>query len=195
MGESIMAQATSSRQKVLLVGPCEAGKSTLANVLAESSDVASDTYRPTVGCRILEFEGEVKCMSQHVTIELWDVSGDTKYSKCWPAIKKDAVGCVLVYSPEKPNHEAEVEQWFQWFPKSMGMLPSQVMVIQALSRADGPRKIALPNKLAFAGVQSPVVVTIDDLVVARKDFDRFLERVLQSVLDKQRQEEEDVVQS
>merc|ERR1719443_2677278 len=123
-----------SRQKVLLIGPAEAGKSTIANVLAENADSASETYRPTVGVRILEFEGEVRCVSRHVTIELWDVSGDTKYSKCWPAVRKDSVGCVLVYSPEKPNHEAEVEQWFQWFPKAMGMSPNHVMVVQALSK-------------------------------------------------------------
>merc|ERR1712182_87190 len=133
------SDASSSRQKVLLVGPCEAGKSTLANVLAENTDAASDAYRPTVGVRILEFEGEVRCISQHVTIELWDVSGDAKYSKCWPAIKKDAVGCVLVYNPDRPNHEAEIEQWFQWFPKSMNMTPNQVMVIQTLSSAGGQR--------------------------------------------------------
>jgi len=190
-----MSQASSSRQKVLLVGPCEGGKSTLANVLAESSDVASDSYRPTVGCRILEFEGEVKCMSQHVTIELWDVSGDAKYSKCWPAIKKDAVGCVLVYNPEKAGHEQEVEQWFQWFPKAMNMSHSQVMAVQAIPRSDGPRKIPLPNKIAFASVGPAVVVTVDDLVCIRGAFDKFLEKVVQSVLDKQRQDEEDVMHS
>merc|ERR1719183_2717886 len=101
-----------SRQKVLLVGPTEGGKSTIANVLAENSESASDTYRPTVGVRILEFEGEVRCVSQQVTIELWDVSGDfiqPKYTKCWQAIQKDAVGCVLVYNPERANHEQDVE--------------------------------------------------------------------------------------
>jgi len=165
----------------------------LANVLAENAETASETYRPTIGVRILEFEGEVRCVSQHVTIELWDVSGDTKYQKCWPAIKKDAVGCVLVYNPERTNHEQEIEQWYQWFPKSMNMSPNQVMVIQTLSRADGPRKIPLTNKIAFAGIGPPVVVTVDDLIVARKDFDRFLEKVLQSVMDKQRQDEEDVM--
>merc|ERR1719486_743294 len=186
------------RQKVIVCGPSEGGKSTLANVLAENTEGASETYRPTVGVRILEFEGEVRCVSQQVTIELWDVSGDfiqPKYTKCWPAIQKDAVGCVLVYNPERPNHEQEIEKWFQMFPKSMNMSPNQVMVIQTLSRADAPRKIPLPNKISFAGVGPPVVVTVDDLVVARKDFDKFLEKVLQSVLDKQRQDEEDVMQT
>lgn len=187
--------STEGRQKVILVGPTEGGKSTLANVLAENAENVSETYRPTVGCRILEFEGEVRCVSQHVTIELWDVSGDTKYQKCWPAIKKDAVGCVLVYNPEKPNHEAEIEQWFQWFPKAMNMTPNQVMVIQTLMRPDAPRKIPMPNKIAFAGVGPPVVVTADVLTDARKDFDKFLEKVLQSVMDKQRQDEEDVMQT
>lgn len=187
-----MVEAT-GRQKVIMVGPCETGKSTIANVLAENAETASEAYRPTVGVRILEFEGEVKCVSQQVTIELWDVSGDSKYSQCWPAIRKDAVGCVIVYNPEKQKDEQEVEQWFQWFPRSMGFGPSQVLVVQALFRADGPRKLPLPGKLQSAGIAHPLVVTADDLVACRKEFDKFLEKVLQGVLDKQRQDEEDVM--
>merc|ERR1719420_2708933 len=111
-----MASRDSGRFKIVVVGPFEAGKSTIANVLSENSSDTSDLYRPTVGVRILEFETEVRTASQKLTVELWDASGDPKNQKLWPAIKKDCVGIVMVYNPEKPNHEQELEQWFQQFP-------------------------------------------------------------------------------
>lgn len=39
--------------KILLVGPSQSGKSTVANYLSGRSDVISPTYTPTVGLRIL----------------------------------------------------------------------------------------------------------------------------------------------
>jgi GTPase SAR1 family protein len=192
-----MRSSDPSRQKIVIVGPCEAGKSTLANVLAEASESVSEApYRPTAGARILECESEVRTGSQRVTVELWDASGDAqKFQKCWPAIKQDAVGVILVYNPEKEKQEQEIEQWFGWFPRAMNMSPSQVLVVQSLRRSDMPAKRPLPAKLANAGVAQPLTVTTDDLVSARKHFGVFLETVRQEVMNKQRQEEEAVMQS
>ena len=69
--------------KVLVIGPKNSGKSTIANLLAGRKQVTTKNYRPTVGCRILEFEKEAPQNpnlpgDQRVTIELWDVSGDQK---------------------------------------------------------------------------------------------------------------------
>ncbi|CAK0843049.1 unnamed protein product [Prorocentrum cordatum] len=180
-----------AKQKVLVVGPCEAGKTLVANVLAEAVETASEIYRPTVGVRIMEFETEIRS-SQRVTVELWDASGDPKFSKCWPAIKKDAAGVVLVYNPEKPNSDQELEQWFGWFPRQMGFAPSQVLVVQSLRRTDAKRA-PLPAKLAQAGVSPAAAVTPDDMAGVRKNFCAFVETVRQTVLDRQRQEEEDVM--
>lgn len=169
----------------------EAGKSTLANVLAENTDTAAEIYRPTQGVRILEFEGDVQSVGQHVTIELWDVSGDTKYAKCWPAIKQDAVGCVLVYNPERQGDVEEVEKWFQWFPKTMNLSNTQILVIQSLNKPDSTWKHPLPAKLQQL---NSVAVGVDDLVYVRTSFDKYLDQILQSVMDKQRQDEEEVMQ-
>mmetsp|Transcript_43664 Transcript_43664/g.112807 ORF Transcript_43664/g.112807 Transcript_43664/m.112807 type:complete len:193 (-) Transcript_43664:98-676(-) len=187
------ASDASTRQKVVIVGPCEAGKSTIANVLAEASESASEAYRPTVGCRILECESEIRSSSQRITVELWDTAGDTKFQKCWPAIKQDCVGVILVYNPEKEKHEQEIEQWYQWFPRSMNLQPSQILVVQSLRRSDMPRRMMLPAKLAAANLAQPVAVPADDLVSVRKHFSSFMEGVRQAFLDKQRQEEEDVM--
>jgi len=180
-----------TKHKVLFVGPIEAGKSTLANVLAENTDSAAEIYRPTQGVRILEFEGDVQSVGQHVTIELWDVSGDTKYAKCWPAIKQDAVGCVLVYNPERQSDQEEIEKWYQWFPKTMNLTNTQVLVIQSLSKPDSSWKHPLPAKLKQL---SSVVVGGEDLVCVRASFDKYLDRVLQSVMEKQRKDEDEVMQ-
>mmetsp|Transcript_48781 Transcript_48781/g.136524 ORF Transcript_48781/g.136524 Transcript_48781/m.136524 type:complete len:194 (+) Transcript_48781:104-685(+) len=190
-----MPPQESSCYKVLVVGPCEGGKSVLANVLAEASEAPSEAYRPTVGCRILEFETEVRSTSQRMTVELWDVSGDPKAQKVWPAIKKDAAGVMLVYNPEKQNHETEIEHWFQWFPRSMNMSPMQVLVVQSLRRSDMPRRMPLPAKLTQAGVTQHAAVPTEDLPSVRKHFSQFLENVRQNVLDRQRQEEEDVMKA
>mmetsp|Transcript_340 Transcript_340/g.828 ORF Transcript_340/g.828 Transcript_340/m.828 type:complete len:193 (-) Transcript_340:87-665(-) len=188
------SEAGRSSQKVIVVGPSEAGKSLISNVLAEHTEAPSEQYRPTVGVRILEFDSEVRIAAQRTSVELWDVSGDAQYQRCWPAIKKDAVGVILVYNPEKSSEEQEVEQWFQWFPRSMGLAANQVLVLQSLRRSEGSR-MPLPSKLAAAGVAQPAVVTADDLVSARTHFSQFLESVRQSVVDKQRQEEEDVMKA
>jgi Rab-like protein 5 len=62
----------------------QAGKSTISNYIAEREDIASTHYRPTVAVRILEFEKEApknpkRPGTDKVLVELWDVSGDTKY--------------------------------------------------------------------------------------------------------------------
>jgi len=33
-------------------------------------------------------------------VELWDVSGDIKYERCWPAIQENVTGIILVYNSE-----------------------------------------------------------------------------------------------
>ena len=38
-----------------------------------------------------------------INIELWDVSGDMKYEKCWGPIQKDAHGIIFVYDPATLN--------------------------------------------------------------------------------------------
>eukprot|EP00927_Polykrikos_kofoidii_P064928 TRINITY_DN60735_c0_g1_i1.p1 TRINITY_DN60735_c0_g1~~TRINITY_DN60735_c0_g1_i1.p1 ORF type:complete len:192 (-),score=43.55 TRINITY_DN60735_c0_g1_i1:121-696(-) len=181
-----------SRSKILVVGPSEAGKSIISNVLSEASEVASEVYRPTVGVRILEFESEAPSSAQRLTVELWDVSGDQSSAKCWPAIKSEAIGVVLVYNPEKPNHDTEADQWYGWFPRQMNLSPGQVMVVQSMRRGIS-RRMPLPPKITQVGVTHSVAVQPDDLPMVRKTFGTFLESARKCVMDKQRQEEEDVM--
>ena len=88
--------------KIAIVGPANSGKTVVANLIADFSDVPPQTYKSTVGvryegkkgwivnsllyCRILEFERTVTRFSSKsrtnqqvkVAVELWDCSGDAK---------------------------------------------------------------------------------------------------------------------
>mmetsp|Transcript_31546 Transcript_31546/g.30865 ORF Transcript_31546/g.30865 Transcript_31546/m.30865 type:complete len:94 (+) Transcript_31546:42-323(+) len=90
-----------SRIKLLVVGPSKGGKSTIANILGDLQEGPSSIYRPTIGCRIVDFERDPPpgVNFGKINIELWDVSGDMQYEKCWPPIQKDAHGIIFVYDP------------------------------------------------------------------------------------------------
>ena len=81
-----------SKVKLLVIGPSKAGKSTIANILGDLQDGPSSIYRPTIGCRIVDFERKPPqgVNFGKINIELWDVSGDFQYEKCWGPIQKDA---------------------------------------------------------------------------------------------------------
>jgi len=63
-----------------------------------------------------------------LNIELWDMSGDMKYEKCWGACQKDAHGIIFVYDPKQANHEEQLQNLVQMFPKNMGIQPKYCMV-------------------------------------------------------------------
>ena len=75
-----------SKVKILILGPTKSGKSTLANILGGLQEGLGTVYRPTAGCRIVDFERDSPAsVSQFgkINVELWDLSGDFKYEKCW----------------------------------------------------------------------------------------------------------------
>ena len=79
-----------SKIKILILGPQKAGKSTIANILGDLQDGPSSIYRPTVGCRIVDFERDPPASVKQfgkINIELWDLSGDFKYEKCWAPVQ------------------------------------------------------------------------------------------------------------
>lgn len=66
--------------KIILIGPKQSGKSSIANFLfGQSQTLVCEKYDPTVGVRILE--GDFKgANNQPVNVELWDSSGDSRYT-------------------------------------------------------------------------------------------------------------------
>ncbi|BES96054.1 RAB, member RAS oncogene family-like 5 [Nesidiocoris tenuis] len=92
--------------KIIMVGPAEAGKSTIANFLSEAIDFTNYEYRPTPGVRILEFEPSQK----NIEIELWDCSGEDRYESLWPVFLWNAHGVIIVYNPETSGHAQELDR-------------------------------------------------------------------------------------
>ncbi|KAJ0399886.1 hypothetical protein ATCC90586_006501 [Pythium insidiosum] len=152
--------------KLLIVGPKEAGKTTIANFLCEQTDRLGgpERYQPTIGVRILELE------KNKTSVELWDVSGDQVYEACWPAVTKDTNGVILVYNPESHVHESEAMLWYEWFIQNAGMDPSQCLVFEHSSGANAKKvaKLRLPPTLRV------VATSFDSPNVFKTEFDRLI---------------------
>ncbi|XP_020281568.1 intraflagellar transport protein 22 homolog [Pseudomyrmex gracilis] len=104
--------------KLVMIGPTESGKSTIANFLADASEIPYD-YRPTKGVRILEFEiNDIEVNNERISrdIELWDCSGNHKYKNCWPVMRNGAHGVILVYNSKNvQNSLKELKELYDYF--------------------------------------------------------------------------------
>ncbi|XP_024220811.1 intraflagellar transport protein 22 homolog isoform X1 [Bombus impatiens] len=103
--------------KIIVTGPIRSGKTTISNFLADATEIPYD-YHPTKGVRILEFEVQnINVNNKHIAkdIELWDCSGDHKFESCWPAIRKDVHGVILVYNEKSNECLKEIQQLYDYF--------------------------------------------------------------------------------
>ena len=117
--------------KILIVGPQGSGKTTIANMLGEIQEGPSANYRPTVGVRIIEFEKNMPASAgflSKVHIELWDVSGDWRYERCWGPIQKGAHGIIFVLDPGSPTGEDQLPQFQRNFMQATGLSNSQMFL-------------------------------------------------------------------
>ena len=114
--------------KILILGATGCGKSSVANYLAEKSETVDKTYKPTVGCRILEFEKNVSHgrapLGEPWLIQLWDLSGDTKYEGCWTAIKHETNGIMILINGDQRQNDEEFLGWIKTFPHKMNIAPN-----------------------------------------------------------------------
>ncbi|XP_067950755.1 intraflagellar transport protein 22 homolog isoform X2 [Watersipora subatra] len=181
--------------KILVVGPCEVGKTFFSNFVADQSENTMGDYRPTKGVRILEFEcGDVrlKGRSGGVEVELWDCSGDHKYEGCWAAMAKDASGIVFIYNPDQPSQEKDLESWFSYLIPTTGVKPAHtIAVAHAKPGFTSVVRIKLPP--VFSKMTS-IKSNIDgEPEAVKQDFNRFLENVGNAMSEKNEQEELNIV--
>ncbi|KAK3736340.1 hypothetical protein QZH41_020790 [Actinostola sp. cb2023] len=149
------------KAKILFIGPCESGKTVLANFLSDATDTSGGEYHPTQGVRILEFESHsieiTPGRTANCEVELWDCSGDHRFSTCWPALQKDTNGVVIVYNPDEPNHDRELETWYTQFVQEQWLRDSQCLVfahhkpmasdrVRAQVRVYSVARYSLPDK-------------------------------------------------
>jgi Rab-like protein 5 len=161
--------------KIVVAGPQGSGKSAISSFLAgQTEGLRVDSYSATAGVRVLEFDMQVKSVSEPVSVELWDASGDHAYENCWKAIMQGADGVVLVYNPDSPGQDQQLGDWFEFFVHKNGLKNEQCMVIAlrtAGSNADKFRPPALFSKVT-AALQTP-----EKAKEIREMFEDFLKMV------------------
>ncbi|XP_071849648.1 intraflagellar transport protein 22 homolog [Apostichopus japonicus] len=183
------------KAKILVIGPCDSGKSVLSNFLAEASDISGGAYHPTQGARILEFESNGSWTGNRTStaeVEMWDCSGDTKFDECWPSLAKDAHGIILVYNPDQLNHERELETWYNHFVYNQGIKDSQCLIFGYFKPGAAARRVNIPNPLAKV---RHVECNLDnDPDGTRRDFKAFLMKVFSNISHRQNEEELSIIQ-
>ncbi|XP_001366207.2 intraflagellar transport protein 22 homolog isoform X1 [Monodelphis domestica] len=182
------------KAKILFVGPCESGKTALANFLTESSDITE--YNPTQGVRILEFENPQVTSNNKGTgceFELWDCGGDTKFESCWPALMKDSHGVVIIFNADIPSHLKEIEMWHSCFVQQQLLQDNQCLLIAHHKPGSGGDKgnlsLAAPlNKLKL--VHSNLEEEPEEI---RTEFIKYLKSIVSSVSESRDREEMSII--
>ncbi|XP_070169796.1 intraflagellar transport protein 22 homolog [Polyergus mexicanus] len=116
--------------KLVMIGPIKSGKTTIANFLADATEIPYD-YRPTQGVRILEFEiNDIEVNNERISrdIELWDCSGDHKFKNCWPAIRKGVHGVIFVYSTKTQDSLRQLKEFYDYFVSEAKLGPNNCVI-------------------------------------------------------------------
>ncbi|XP_056149639.1 intraflagellar transport protein 22 homolog [Lampris incognitus] len=180
------------KAKILFIGPCESGKTVLANFFSDITETVGGEYNPTQGVRILEFESQNEGSAEKLStceVELWDCAGDFKFESCWPALMKDSSGVVIVFNPDVPSHLKEIETWHSMFIASQGLQDNQCLLIahhKPGSGADG-RRLPLASHLSrLSLIHSNLEEEPEDV---RQAFCRYLGNVVNTLSENREQEE------
>ncbi|XP_028513044.1 intraflagellar transport protein 22 homolog isoform X3 [Exaiptasia diaphana] len=180
------------KAKILIIGPCESGKTVLANFLSDATETSGGEYHPTQGVRILEFECnniEVSLSrTANCEVELWDCSGDHRFSTCWPALQNDTNGVVMVYNPDQPNHDKELETWYTQFVQEQWLRDSQCLIF-AHHKPMAPERVRTQVPQTLSKVPCVHTNLDEDPDSVREEFKNFLGQVLSNLTDKRDQEE------
>ena len=155
--------------KIVVAGPCGAGKTEMANILSSVTKGFTGNLEPTVGLRVLEFQQtlDINQMQQNIVIQLWDMSGDDRYSLTWPAIAKDADGLLLVYNGYEKKQGAALEKYCRELGKE---LTSKQILVVAHKIGETDEKVSRP-KLP-KGYEDARVVAAD----AKENFNAFVDQ-------------------
>ena len=179
-----------SKVKILIIGPKKSGKSTIANILGDLQEGPSQMYRPTAGCRIVEFERDPPAsVSQYgkINVELWDVSGDFKYEKCWAPIQQDVQGIMFVHDPAGGEEaEDQLKIFIEKFPKALRIKPGFCQLIINHHNADPSKTSPVPE---FMRSLKTFQGTAEDSQGIFTTFEQYLVRLLRVLIEKQAEEE------
>lgn len=177
-----------SKAKVIMVGPTAAGKTFLSNFLADATEFSGGEYHPTQGVRIIEFETSASETGRSsVDVELWDCSGDKRFEACWPAMVRDASGAVFVYNPDQPNHDKELDTWYNFIIGNQHLKEGQCYVFAHHKPNTAGEASELSN--SFSKIPQIHTSLDEDAEAVRREFNRFLLSLVKAMSSNREQEE------
>ncbi|XP_059163189.1 intraflagellar transport protein 22 homolog [Physella acuta] len=177
-----------SKAKVIMVGPTASGKTFLSNFLADATEFSGGEYHPTQGVRILEFEtGAADTGRGGIDVELWDCSGDKKFEPCWPAMVRDASGAIFVFNPDHPNHDKELDIWYNFIIGNQHLKESQCYVF-AHHKPNTAGESSEPSN-SFSKIPLLHTSLDEDAEAVRREFSRFLSSLVKAMSSNREQEE------
>ncbi|KAK0399438.1 hypothetical protein QR680_003049 [Steinernema hermaphroditum] len=118
------------KAKILVLGPSKVGKSAVANLVADHFDATTGEYYETRGVRIFEMESyNVEFNGEQISaeVELWDCSGNDKYAACWPAIRRNTMGIILICNPDAES-STQLLPWYNEFVTKCGLTNEKVRI-------------------------------------------------------------------
>ena len=175
--------------KIAIVGPLKIGKTVIANSLSEFSHVVSPDYHPTVSCRILEMEknfseDQVKNIPilknnklNKVKIELWDVSGDKKYSTTWPAIQYGVHGVIIVIDAMSLRYDNMLDDWLNGFCKDI----DREKIVCFSYKRDDSKKGEPRQKTCNQYPKLTIAEVKNDMNTLLPNFNKFITKILQEL--------------
>ncbi|XP_039273407.1 intraflagellar transport protein 22 homolog [Styela clava] len=180
------------KAKIIVVGPCESGKTAVSNFLGDQTDHSESNYHPTAGVRILEFEQQVKSRNRNVDveIELWDCSGSEEYESCWPAMASNADSVIIMYNPFESSNKLQLNNWFDYFVSGQGLKEEYCAIFAHCKNKEATKNISSPlsDNIPF------YVTNLDGDPDQLKDaFTKILGRVLSKLSDSREKEELSII--
>ncbi|XP_004399117.1 PREDICTED: intraflagellar transport protein 22 homolog isoform X2 [Odobenus rosmarus divergens] len=152
------------KAKILFVGPCESGKTVLANFLTESSDITE--YNPTQGVR---------------------------FESCWPALMKDSHGVVIIFNADLPSHLKEIEMWYSCFVQQQFLQDAQCLLIAHHKPGSGSDKGHLTLSPPLSKLKLVHSNLEDDPEEIRLEFIKYLKSIINSVSESRDREEMSII--
>ena len=93
--------------KIIILGDAAVGKTVFINKLAR--DKFTNYYSPTIGAEVtpVNFRTNIG----NVKLELWEISGDQKYSKFTDRFLSKADGCLIMFDLTNDTSYNNINQW------------------------------------------------------------------------------------
>ncbi|XP_049873460.1 intraflagellar transport protein 22 homolog [Pectinophora gossypiella] len=174
-----------NKLKILMIGPSNSGKSSIANFISESMNIEeAGPPRPTQGVRIVEFELSnlnVNGKPNNIDIELWDSSGDHRFESCWPALRLGVQGVILVCSPNTALAATrELELLYNYFVSQPKLSAKQCVVF--FNCSDDQDDVDTLNLSPTFSKVSQVAINLKSGGNRLKiDFSNYVSSILQSI--------------